>query len=58
VSSLFDHLALAAGGDSQIRPAQALALTTAVEGRPVLATAFPEAHTFNSELRIIIKRGF
>jgi hypothetical protein len=41
VSSLFDHLAFAAGRDTQIRRAEALAVTTAVdrEVRPVLATA-------------------
>ena len=50
VSSLFDHLALAPCGDAQIRRAEAFAVTTAVdrEVRPVLATAFPEAHTCNS----------
>jgi len=50
MSSVFDHLALAAGGDAQIRRAQAFAVTTAGdrEVRPVLATAFPEAHTCNS----------
>ena len=59
VSSLFDHLALAACADAQVRRAEALAVATAVdrEVRPVLATALPEAIHPTPELRIIIKRG-
>ena len=50
MSSLFDQLALSAGCHSQIRGAEALPVTAAVdrEVRPVLATAFPETHTRNS----------
>ena len=50
VASLFDQLALAARRRSQIRRAEALAVTTAGDGEvcPVLATAFPETHTRNS----------
>ena len=60
MSSLFDHLALAAGGDAQIRRAQAFAVTTAVdrEVRPGTGDRVSRgSYVQLPELRIIIRRG-